>query len=204
MHFWWLVSETYHLPEERVWAEFPNASMVQKLTLPSRKPRGRQVSFWREWMPSDYRNGQKPQENPLVYTTGMHESILRPVLGIGKLSTCTGPVYGLGGVSRQTYTCWPNAISGSPGNVKAFVIMMIFFIKLKIQQTITPFKCSTKHSQAFPCRVDYIHSFPRHVASLDITPTNRCSTEEEVREKVFVERTKELNVFSPLELLLGL
>lgn len=57
-------------------------------------------------MPSDYMNDQKPQENPLVYTTSMHEGILSLVLGISKLSTCTGLVYGLrgggggGGVSR--------------------------------------------------------------------------------------------------------
>lgn len=85
----------------------------------------------------------------------------------------------------------------SPENVRACVI--IFFIELKIQQSPL-FKLSTKHSQVFSCNVDCIHSFRRHVTSLDIIITNNCSIKKNVREKILFE--KKLNIFSLLELLL--
>lgn len=127
-HFCWLMPETHSLWDEWFSVELlnvhSNAGVVRNWLYPlqnwegSDAVLGENECLMNKWIPRGHK------KNFLIYTTSMHEGTLRLMLWMVSFFAC---ICILGVVSRHTNTYWSNVISLSPGNVRAFMIIIFFY-----------------------------------------------------------------------------
>lgn len=104
-------------------------------------------------------NTQKPQKNPSMHTSSMHEGTLGWFFE--KQAFCMyKPSIWLWVVSRHIYTYWPNVISSSSGNVRVFMITFFYWVQdTTNNHLITSSKHTPQNSQAFHAmQIAFTHS----------------------------------------------